>query len=88
MDYEYTPPSESCGLENEHGDPDAPELNQNVLDEFLADPEAFLNQTNFTIGSLADLDASLCYIGNTAPELVRESTIDAFPERSNNHGRV
>ena len=78
MDHEYMLPNESYGLEVGDRDPDEPELDQEVLDEFLADCEAFVTQTNFAIGSLEDLNASLCYVGNTAPELMREAAIPAF----------
>jgi hypothetical protein len=69
IDHEYMLPHRSYGLEVDHRDPDEPELDQEVLDEFLANPEAFVAQTNPAIGSLEDLNASLCYVGNTAPEL-------------------
>jgi hypothetical protein len=70
MDHEYMLQNESDGLEVDHRDPDEPELDQDVLDEFLADPEAFATQSNSAIGSLEDPNASLCYVGNTAPELM------------------
>jgi hypothetical protein len=82
MDHEYMLPNGSFGLEVEHRDPDEPELGQDVLDEFLADCEAFVTQTNWAIESLEDLYASLCYVGNTAPELMREAAIPAFPVSS------
>lgn len=69
MDHQYMLPNGSDGLEVDHRDPDEPELDQDVLDEFLANPEAFVTQTNSAIGSLEDLNASLCYAGNTALEL-------------------
>jgi hypothetical protein len=70
MDHEYMLQNESDGLEVDHRDPDEPELDQDVLDEFLADPEAFVTQSNSAIGSLEDPNASLGYVGNTAPELM------------------
>jgi hypothetical protein len=70
MDNEYMLPNESSGLEVDHKDPDEPELDQDVLAEFLSDCEAFVTQTNAAIGSVEDLNASLCYVGNTAPELM------------------
>lgn len=69
MDHEYMLRNGSYGLEADHRDPDEPELDEDVLDEFLANPEAFVAQTNSAIGSLEDLNGSLCYAGDTAPEL-------------------
>jgi hypothetical protein len=55
-------------IEVDQRDADEPEFDQDVLKEFLANPEAFVTQTNSSIRSVEHLNASLCYDGPTAPE--------------------
>jgi hypothetical protein len=61
--------------EMDQRNPDEPEMKQDVLDEFLKNPAAFVKQTNAAIRTIEDLYASLCYAGITAPDAY------IFPQR-------